>query len=111
MTISQPRTLDDVIVEWARTSPVGLPSERLLFAKIQLKKEERLFEIISSLAQAESAVGPAVELLIKCFKRVAEDKLAKEEIESQVKSMIMSIPESAILKSLDIIWANESDRA
>ncbi|CAO3657804.1 unnamed protein product [Umbelopsis ramanniana] len=105
-----PRTLDDVIAEWARTSPVGLPSERLLFAKIQLKKDHRLFEVISTLAHAESAVGPAVDMLMSEFKKSAEDKLTKEEIEDRVKSMIMAMPEPAILKSLDIIWANESDK-
>jgi len=106
-----PRTLDDVITEWARTSPVGLPSERLLFAKMQLKKEEKLFEIISSLAHAESAVAPAVDILINKFRQFAEDRLTKVEIENSVKSMILAMPEPAILKSLDIIWANESEKA
>ncbi|GAB5586799.1 hypothetical protein Unana1_01699 [Umbelopsis nana] len=106
-----PRTLDDVITEWARTSPVGLPSERLLFAKMQLKKEERLFQIISSLAHAESAVAPAVDILINNFRQFAEDRLTKVEIENSVKSMIMAMPEPAILKSLDIIWVNESEKA
>ncbi|KAI9288672.1 hypothetical protein BC943DRAFT_317122 [Umbelopsis sp. AD052] len=105
-----PRTLDDVISDWARTSPVGLPSERLLFAKIQLKKDDRLFEIISTLAHAESAVGPAVDMLMSDFKKSAEGKVTKEEMEDRVKSMVMAMPEPAILKSLDIIWANESDK-
>ena len=111
MLLLQPRTLDDVITEWARTSPVGLPSERLLFAKMQLKKEEKLFEIISSLAHAESAVAPAVDILINKFRQFAEDRLTKVEIENSVKNMILAMPEPAILKSLDIIWANESEKA
>jgi hypothetical protein len=82
----------------------------LLFAKIQLKKDERLFEVISTLAHAESAVGPAVDILMSDFKKTAEGKLTKEEMEDRVKSMIMAMPEPAILKSLDIIWANESDK-
>jgi hypothetical protein len=87
-----------------------LASERLLFAKIQLKKDNRLFEIISTLAHAESAVGPAVDMLMSNFQETAEGKLTKEEVEDRVKSMIMALPESAILKSLDILWANESDK-
>ncbi|KAH8548804.1 hypothetical protein BGW37DRAFT_522995 [Umbelopsis sp. PMI_123] len=105
-----PRTLEDVIADWAKSSPVGLASERLLFAKIQLKKDNRLFEIISTLAHAESAVGPAVDMLMSNFQETAEGKLTKEEVEDRVKSMIMALPESAILKSLDILWANESDK-
>lgn len=69
-----------------------------------------MFEVISTLAHAESAVGPAVDMLMSEFKKSAEDKLTKEEIEDRVKSMIMAMPEPAILKSLDIIWANESDK-
>lgn len=102
--------MDDVINEWAKTSPIGLPSERLLFAKMQLKKGEKLTEIITTLAHDESAVGPAVDMLLNNFKQLAEDKMSKEELNDQIKSMIMAMPESAIAKSLDIIWAIESEK-
>ncbi|KAG2185036.1 hypothetical protein INT43_000949 [Umbelopsis isabellina] len=105
-----PRTLDDVINEWAKTSPIGLPSERLLFAKMQLKKGEKLTEIITTLAHEESSVGPAVDMLLKNFKQLAEDKMSQEELNVHIKSMIMAMPESAIAKSLDIIWAIESEK-
>jgi hypothetical protein len=87
-----------------------LPSERLLFAKIQLKKDEKLTEIITALAHEESSVGPAVDVLLKSFKQLAEDKMSEDEVNDHIKSMIMAMPESAIAKSLDIIWLNESEK-
>jgi hypothetical protein len=49
-------------------------------------------------------------VLLKSFKQLAEDKMSEDEVNDHIKSMIMAMPESAIAKSLDIIWLNESEK-
>ncbi|KAG0174679.1 hypothetical protein DFQ28_005277 [Apophysomyces sp. BC1034] len=104
-----PRTMEGVFAEWARTSPIGLPSDRLLFAKVHLNKLDRLFEILMLLGEEEYLYTP-MEGLIQLVKTLAKKAdVPKDELKSMLHPVILSIPEYKLMRTLDIMWKSEAN--
>ncbi|CAG8731327.1 5181_t:CDS:2, partial [Acaulospora morrowiae] len=102
------KTFEDVVNSWARTSNHGLLSDRLLFAKAQLCKVDRLFEIITRLIRKESSLGPAIDGLTVIIKDLAEKcHLEHEELEKMIAPVVNTIPEYLILRALEAMWKAE----
>ncbi|RHZ83625.1 hypothetical protein Glove_89g96 [Diversispora epigaea] len=79
------KTFEDVVNSWARSSNHGLLSDRLLFAKVQLCKVDRLFEIITRLIRKESSLGPAIDGLTTIIKDLSKKCCLKsDELEKMV---------------------------
>ncbi|RUS28245.1 hypothetical protein BC938DRAFT_482111 [Jimgerdemannia flammicorona] len=105
-----PKSLDDVFDNWARTSTIGLLSDRLLFAKVQLPRLERLFEIVTRLVRKESSLGPAIDGLLTLVRQLADraPPLSREELEKLIRPVVMAIPEYLVLRAVDGMWKNEA---
>ncbi|RUP43234.1 hypothetical protein BC936DRAFT_137448 [Jimgerdemannia flammicorona] len=105
-----PKSLDDVFDNWARTSTIGLLSDRLLFAKVQLPRLERLFEIVTRLVRKESSLGPAIDGLLALVRQLADraPPLSREELEKLIRPVVMAIPEYLVLRAVDGMWKNEA---
>lgn len=97
-----------MVNSWARTSTHGLLSDRLLFAKSQLCKVDRLFEIITRLIRKESSLGPAIDGLTAIIKDLSQRCcLESDELEKMVAPVVNTIPEYLILRALEAMWKAE----
>ncbi|KAI9023786.1 hypothetical protein CLU79DRAFT_117585 [Phycomyces nitens] len=104
----EPRTVKDVFADWARTSSIGLPSERLLFAKVQLNKLDRLCEVLEWVGET-ATLGTTFHAMLELVKSLAESaNVSKEDLSTRLQPVVLSVPEPQLMRVLDSLWASEN---
>ncbi|KAI9592696.1 hypothetical protein BDF19DRAFT_201847 [Syncephalis fuscata] len=103
--VEPPRTLKDIIDDWARSSGHGDRGDRLKFGRVHLFTSDRLLELLRRSLRKDSQASIAFSGLVSLVQTLSERATVVDpELREMVRPVVERLPEAAIFRVAELMW-------